>query len=785
MVKIRERRFLLKHGGAMKLYYVLAIALLLNFFVYPQEYKIIEPSQKTKSYKELAPSKQEIIYIDNKYTREVSKNKLSALNDFTDANVLLSWLNGILVDPYVNFGFWGGDRILQWYQAPADMIIRRVGIKLTEVGREGIPLSLKLVRMNWTSDEIQNTWNHHLGWYEADGALNNITAYLDDPDRTGDWVDVEGNAPTSPFGNDLWSIEGNGKQFEARVNNAGEDYQWFEMDELFDPVLSRGEIIGISLMHLGSYEDEDVVRIAASSGIGITGFKFYAEEDFSPLPLGWNSKFYTFDLALFVTITGDLEPAITEVTNLQTIFSGEDRLVEANISDANPSGGESGVQSATLMYSINESAYQSVEMVNDFNDNYYAYIPGQSMGTKVEYYIEAVDVNGNMTRTPVTYSYEIFKPANCILLIANGWDDSGYPVEYYFGFDRYGVYIEYDIWTYGEVTSELLAHYDFIYEIPNLESTYYHKDKIREWLAGCPGRFYFLAGMDWLGKENGFVDRDYQPGDFEYDILGITHSYNDVTYDGGDGPSFPSKVFPIENSLLGGELFANLEPGIQLQVDPVYEIGVVNWIDAVEVVESPNVEVQIMVETKAINQIPDVQLKPAGVLNLIGNDNAVLFLTFDPITLNSDPDGDHGDNYVWHGMRSYSFVYSMGSMFDAWDDGCFYLNCLCSSTVGIDEEESGIIHNFRLYQNYPNPFNPSTTIKFTIPRVEEAKLASTKTKLIVYDILGREVATLVNEYLPPGKYEVKYSAEGLSSGIYLYVLSAGDYRESKKMILLR
>lgn len=107
-------------------------------------------------------------------------------------------------------------------------------------------------------------------------------------------------------------------------------------------------------------------------------------------------------------------------------------------------------------------------------------------------------------------------------------------------------------------------------------------------------------------------------------------------------------------------------------------------------------------------------------------------------------------------------------------------------TTSVDDE---VIKNYKfvLEQNYPNPFNPSTTIKFTIPRVLDAKFASTTTtKLVVYDILGREVATLINESLQPGVYEVNFDARNLSSGIYIYCLIAGDkYRSNKKMTLIK
>ena len=110
-----------------------------------------------------------------------------------------------------------------------------------------------------------------------------------------------------------------------------------------------------------------------------------------------------------------------------------------------------------------------------------------------------------------------------------------------------------------------------------------------------------------------------------------------------------------------------------------------------------------------------------------------------------------------------------------------------SCVVSVEEIHSGNIpEEYFLSQNYPNPFNPSTKIEFAIP---EEGLVSLK----VFDLLGNEVATLVNEELAPGKYEVEFSASGGSessikqpaSGIYFYQLKAENYIETKKMILIK
>ena len=90
---------------------------------------------------------------------------------------------------------------------------------------------------------------------------------------------------------------------------------------------------------------------------------------------------------------------------------------------------------------------------------------------------------------------------------------------------------------------------------------------------------------------------------------------------------------------------------------------------------------------------------------------------------------------------------------------------------------------FTLYQNYPNPFNPATTIEYSLPEVVNSEKSIVNIK--VYDVLGREISTLVNEQQVTGDYTVSFDATGLPSGIYFYELSARKFRQTKKMILLR
>ena len=135
------------------------------------------------------------------------------------------------------------------------------------------------------------------------------------------------------------------------------------------------------------------------------------------------------------------------------------------------------------------------------------------------------------------------------------------------------------------------------------------------------------------------------------------------------------------------------------------------------------------------------------------------------------------DHYTW-AMIGYSVYYERTLK------GCIINGIVYGDTTltGIDDEENLIASDFKLEQNYPNPFNPSTVISYRLP-------VTSNVTLKVYDILGNEIVTLVNEEKSPGTYEVEFNTSSIkhhpSSGIYFYQLKSGSFVETKKMVLLK
>ena len=98
--------------------------------------------------------------------------------------------------------------------------------------------------------------------------------------------------------------------------------------------------------------------------------------------------------------------------------------------------------------------------------------------------------------------------------------------------------------------------------------------------------------------------------------------------------------------------------------------------------------------------------------------------------------------------------------------------------TAIKEINSEIPEIYSLSQNYPNPFNPSTIINYQLPKSGEVKL-------IIYDAIGREVKTLVNEQQNAGSYQIEFDGSNFPSGVYFYKLSATEFTETKKMVMIK
>lgn len=723
-----------------------------------------------------------------KETKIKGRNSVIAKNHFVNVNNRTAGLFDTLsYRPFggsfnTDFGFFDQDVMLMWFEAPADMIIKAIGFTCSdddEYINDSTTVGLRLIKLNWSKEQLKNFNSAtYQGYYPSDeNALNNADYFGEN--ASGSWVSTDENNPLPPWTNhenpdsnsfDYDLLSDNGSFFSVVPRKSESDnpvYNWLEINttRFGELTILRGDLFAVVAKHNGVELDSSRIGIWSDYLNGYPGWIFHANGSLSSDEPGWWVRMNTWDFAVIAEFTNTPPPRIHIAEPILTTISIEPQTVCAEITYNIDIHGAGDSVKIELVYILDGIDTNKVEMSSSDNYNYCADIPGQNPGTNIIYWVQLTNRLGYIYPSGI-YSYYIFQPYAENLIVVNGY--LSFSEKYYFGVDSVFYDFSYDLWKYGPLSEELVDNYRNIFEIHYNGPKHINDNVIRTWLENGDFLGYFLCGDEYLGFKNGFIDSNYTEGDFEYDILGLTHSYNDVSYDGTSGSQLYSNFYPIQNTLLGDPLFHMLEsnPNDTLIYDPIFIIDIDNWHDGFDV--KKNTEVFMKAKTRGISGQPEVREVNVGVSNFFPNNNLgnnyISFLSFNPIALTSTP------FKTWYGFSSKSP--QMQTLF-------WFFNRITPSV----KEDLVDLKKFSLSQNYPNPFNPSTTIKYSIP-VADAKFASI-TKLLVYDILGRKVGTLVNQELKPGNYEVKFNASGLSSGVYYYRLISGSYQLSKKMLLIK
>ncbi len=665
-----------------------------------------------------------------------------------------------------NFGFTGQDVMMMWFEAPADMNIKGIGFTISDAeGAANATISFRLVKLNWTPEQIKAyTAATYLGNYPAAAnGYNNVDPFGEL--ATGDWADSTGTGLLPPWTNnatpadntwdyDLWSDGGFGWPVNAVASESKAPvYNWIEIATtgIAEPSVVKGDIFAVVATHDGITLDKDRIGFWSDNSIGYPGFKFYQNGRFgADKDPGWYVRLYTWDMAIAVELTSDRAPKVSKVTKLLTTVDTGPQSVSATITDDNPSGGNAGVQTAELLYSVDSGkTFQSVAMTGS-GDIYSGDIPGQTPGTYITYKVKATDVGGLITESG-TSSYGIFKTVNKeLLVIFNGGTEGR--AKQLVGYYVQGLVANYDLWAaYGPV-GDFINYYDAVLEISSENGP---ADDNRAALTGYVangGKSLGVVGQEVLGYLNNFTDSTFIAGDYEYDVLGVMSSYNDVVgyVSGGDKHLIARQVKPIAGTTYGDPLVQFMtDKGLDtLWNDPNGILGSQNWMDQFDARTDIGTEM-------FMNSIAEGGTeKSVGHAYTAANGNNIFFMSIDPLVLNSDS-----------GWVGSSKALNPLSIF------------ISNFIVGVDEQ--GIAPEaYTLSQNYPNPFNPTTVISYSIP-------ARSDVTLKVFNMLGQEVAVLISGVKNAGAHEVNFKASNLSSGVYFYSIKAGDFTSTRKMMLIK
>ncbi|MBT7577454.1 MAG: T9SS type A sorting domain-containing protein [Candidatus Marinimicrobia bacterium] len=399
---------------------------------------------------------------------------------------------------------------------------------------------------------------------------------------------------------------------------------------------------------------------------------------------------------------------------------------------------------ANVLFSADDGAtWTEIAMTAD-GDTYTAQIPDVTEAGSYYWGIEATSDGATSSYPPANeeaMEFERFVPAYDALVVFNGLPPTGYPADYYFAYTD----MEYDLWDKA-LSPGLASAYTTIIEIATDGPVYDNSAVVTAWLTEGE-KNYMLAGDEWFGALSNWTDMDFVAGDFEYDVLGITHSYNDINA----SSSAPTAIEAVDGSLVSGALYTtHMAAADTLMYDPSYEISVSNWLDGFEVIDAATVNMTTF------------GASPVAIgLHRVVNDDKVVFFGFDPMSINAAP-------YTW-----YSFTADAPQA------------VAVTSFFGITsvDDLASLPTEFSLAQNYPNPFNPNTTISFEVPTSSDVVIS-------VYNMLGQKVVDLVNSSYVPGVYSVQWngvdaSGKPVGSGLYIYQMNAGKYSATSKMLYLK
>jgi hypothetical protein len=585
---------------------------------------------------------------------------------------------------------WPGDAMMMMYQMPADGYIQGVNVPVYEwgTGDQQLTISLHAVTYPYRADGSvyppvvvdQNGW---IGGYDMDPTTGWVSIAGTDytPGGTPS-VCIPGYTVAEGAQDPLGSSPGIGSAVSLMglvwpdstvaatldpannpdVVNGGGDNWVNTADYGSQPFFSEGEWIGILVASTGAGGGDDPATgffydEAADVVEPWVFAKFYDECGGTSGNGGWHIRHWMIDFELAVLYTGDRGPAFVELPNLPTTFSTADRPIATVVRDDNPEGGPTGVATVTFYFQL-DSANAPLDSIpltltsgTADSGTWTGVVPGQPAGTRVYWFLRAVDVNGNTTTT-LTDSYYIFQTANPALFLYNSDDYPPWIMDYYLSNSP----VSADFWSvadYGFPPLVLLNNYSLIIEVTGSIPVEILSDTIRVWHTQG-GKRYLLCGDEWLGIQTGWINQVYSPGDFQYDVLGIAADFNDVNYLSPGDQVGISRLLAIEGDTISGELYSYLSSNnLYFNYDPISEVGFLNWIDGVTPVTGAGTAFRVYAGTVPGWGSPDpgTPVYDCGIYYTTPYASKSVFLAFDPLATNAD--NASGTGYVWIGVQSF------------------------------------------------------------------------------------------------------------------------------------
>jgi len=454
-------------------------------------------------------------------------------------------------------------------------------------------------------------------------------------------------------------------------------------------------------------------------------------------------------------VFGESAPNISDVARDNGVVGFSQAVtVSARVVDSDQTAA---IKNVKLNYSANESDFVEVEMtITDMVDSIWtATIPAYNDSSLIRYYISAIDSNDFSSTSPSN-------PDNSYFYMVLDRDLTIRDVQYSPFGSGFSGYNNYEVTVSGIVSADTS---DIQGDGGNIRPQVYLQDGTSPW-----------SGIQIFGVEANNVRR----GD-KLTVSGVVNESNGLTRIGtldndlqitpnGTGLQVPLPLVTSTKDIgtsLGNSLPAESYEGVLVKIENITvlddnadgssgpHIGVSgdNNFEEIYIADTSNVQMRLELRdgTHDYHNFWDASLENSGIRIETGH-------TFESVT-----------GILFYSFGNYKLVPRKN------DDFVGHVTAVTETSI--------IPKKYSLSQNYPNPFNPSTIIKYNIPNV--ASSFSSSVLIIVYDLLGREVATLVNRKQKPGSYEVQFDASSLTSGIYFYSIKAGEFFQTKKMMLIK
>jgi hypothetical protein len=590
-----------------------------------------------------------------------------------------------------------------------------------------------------------------MSWYNGDGA-NNVLLYVwevgpDCPesglstDLVGTEAHVIGNVlagpiPFAPAAGYVWQgIELSDFSGDLAIGSEDNPVPFFigfvKLGELPYPLAAN------TTVYLGVEENHTFIK----------GPNFTTANDY------WSdyNSYIELSMRAGITYVGNAAPVIASMNQLPNTYDGaQDFSIEAMVTDDEALPAESVV----LKYNVNAGDEYSLTMTDDGGDMYSATLTGLELavGDVLTYWVEATDAGEKIGVGP-DYDMTVIEPANpdaTVLLVDDGMaiDASG-PIQAFL--ESLGLQVEaYNVadnngWDASITTYE--GTDESVYDVMIVMGFGTTTVPTRAYDESHPVAAYLTAGGNLLYcDQDYFYTNDEAPspvfaqGDFAYDFFSIAGGEND----------------PAENAFLSGYGDDFLASITNATFD--YSVfGNTNWPDYVT--EEDATPIFLVADAGSYADLTIGTFYAGDGFNTILFSAPILGMnegTYDAVILSTQ-----FERLLWH---------------------CLY-DGFGFEIPNYIEGETGAIRGFALNQNYPNPFNPVTTISYTIPQASDVSIT-------IYNAMGQEVKTLINEYKLADTYNITWDATNnagnkVASGIYYYRLKAGDVSQVHKMILLK